>query len=343
MDAPGGLLFAQARCVFMPQTSPLVLAQHTLGRFTFEDGSAVESAEFTYALTHPDGPSDGLVIVCPSLTGTPTILQEWWTDVGAPIAHSRYSTLYPHSFSDGVLRTRARENPPTIRDLARGIVALVRALGLPPATLVTGGSMGGMLALEVGLESGAPTHALAIAAPAVQTAWGAGWNHIQLEALALGDGSRGLALARAVGMMSYRTEREFETRFGADAEARDDRTMASYLEHHGRRLVERFDAVEYERRVRAMDTHDAGRGRGGWRAAIAPHADRITAVGIAGDALYSAESVEAWARGSGAGFAVMRSIHGHDAFLLERLQMRAIIAAAFTRAVDSQRVASLRH
>jgi homoserine O-acetyltransferase/O-succinyltransferase len=307
----------------------------------FEDGSVVDEAGFTYALTHPAGPSDGLVIVCPSLTGTPAILQEWWTDVGPPIAHARYSTLYPHSFSDDVLRTRARENPPTIRDLARAIVALVHALDLPHATFTTGGSMGGMLALEVGLESGAPTHALAIAAPAVQTAWGAGWNRIQLEALALGDGSRGLALARAVGMMTYRTEREFETRFGADAEPPNDRTMASYLEHHGRRLVERFDSAEYERRVRAMDTHDAGRGRGGWRAAIVPHADRITAVGISGDALYSAGIVEAWARATGAGFALMTSIHGHDAFLLEREQMRAIIDAAFTRAVDAQRTASL--
>ncbi len=316
----------------MPIPSSLHLASQSLGRFTFEDGSAVDDAAFTYAVTHPDGPGDGVVIVCPSLTGTPDTLRHWWADVGPTAAHARYSTLYPHSFSDAVLATRRREHPPTLRDIARGIVALVRALGLPQATFVTGGSLGGMLALEVGLESGAPTHALAIAAPAVQTAWGAGWNVIQLQALALADDARGLELARAVGMMTYRTEREFETRFGGDALATAGRTMATYLAHHGRRLVERFDRAEYERRVRAMDTHDAGRGRGGWCAAIAPHADRITAVGIAGDALYSAEIVEAWARESGAGFALMTSVHGHDAFLLEQPQMRAIIASAFVRA-----------
>ena len=94
--------------------------------------------------------------------------------------------------------------------------------------------------------------------------------------------------------------------------------MGSYLDHHGQRLVERFDAAEYERRVRAMDTHDAGRARGGWRAALAPHADRLTAVGIVGDTLYSANIVQAWADGVGASFASMTSIHGHDAFLLER-------------------------
>ncbi len=312
--------------------SDVLLPHQSIGRFAFEDGTVVEDAALTYALALPAGPSDGLVIVCPSLTGTPAILHDWWADVGPADAHQRYTTLYPHAFTPSTLASFDRQRPPTIRDLARGIVALVNALGLPAATFVTGGSMGGMLALEVGIESGAPTSALVLAAPAVQTAWGAGWNHIQLRALELGGAEHGLTLARAVGMMTYRTELEFESRFGHDAAERNDRTMPGYLEHHGRKLVERFDAREYEQRVRAMDTHDVGRGRGGWRDAIAPHATRITAVGVVGDALYSAAIVEAWAAGAGAEFIPVRSAHGHDAFLLERLAMRAVIESTFTRA-----------
>jgi homoserine O-acetyltransferase/O-succinyltransferase len=309
-----------------------VLQQQSIGRFSFEDGTSIDDVTLTYAITHPVAQSDGLVIVCPSLTGTPSIQQAWWADVGAPAAHARYRTLYPHAFSPETLAHFDRLTPPTIRDIARGIVALTKALGLPPATFVTGGSMGGMLALEVALECGAPTHALVLAAPAVQTAWGAGWNLIQLHALELGGDVAGLSLARAVGMMTYRTEREFESRFGSDVPAADGRTMTGYLQHHGRALIARFDAREYERRVRAMDTHDVGRDRGGWRAAIAPHADRITAVGVRGDALYSAGIVEAWAQECGATFVAVDSIHGHDAFILERDQMRAVIDAAFARA-----------
>ncbi|MBC7840893.1 MAG: alpha/beta fold hydrolase [Gemmatimonadaceae bacterium] len=311
---------------------PETLAQHSIGRFNFEDGTIVHDAAFSYALTVPPGPVDGLVIICPSLTGTPVIQQAWWQDVGVPLAHERYATLYPHAFSDGTLAHFPRDRPPGIRDIARGIVALGRALGLPAATFVTGGSMGGMLSLEVCIESGAPTHALVLAAPAVQTAWGAGWNLVQLQALALGGATHGLALARAVGMMTYRTEREFESRFGMDTLPGDGRTMSGYLQHHGDRLIARFDAAEYERRVRAMDTHDVGRNRGGWRNAIAPHADRITAVGVTGDALYSADIVEAWANASGAEFVNVSSIHGHDAFILEREQIRAVIATVFARA-----------
>jgi homoserine O-acetyltransferase len=312
--------------------SDALLPQQSIGRFSFEDGTVVDDAALTYALALPSGPSEGLVIICPSLTGTPSILHDWWADVGPTDAHQHYTTLYPHAFTPATLAPFARHRPPTIRDLARGIVALVRALGLPAATFVTGGSMGGMLALEVGIESGAPTHALVLAAPAVQTAWGAGWNHVQLRALELGGSEHGLALARAVGMMTYRTEHEFETRFGHDRAGRDDRTMSGYLVHHGHRLVARFDAHEYEQRVRAMDTHDVGRGRGGWQHAIAPHRDRITAVGIAGDALYSADIVGAWATGAGAAFVVVNSVHGHDAFLLERVAMRTVIESSFERA-----------
>ena len=329
MDAPGGLR-SPRRAVFMPAV-PDSLAQQSIGRFTFMNGTTVHACALTYALEIPAGPVDGLVIVCPSLTGTPAIQQAWWHELGAPLARQRYATLYPHGFSEQTLASSDRVHPPCIRDIARGIVALVQALGLPHATFVTGGSMGGMLALEVCIESGAPTHALVLAAPAVQTAWGAGWNLVQLQALELGGAVRGLALARAVGMLSYRSEQEFESRFGHDA-VRDGRTMAGYLDHHGRALIARFDAREYERRVRAMDTHDVGRDRGGWREAIAPHAERITAVGIVGDALYSADAVAAWAHGSGAEFVPVNSIHGHDAFILERDTMRAVIESAFAKA-----------
>ena len=321
---------AQARCVSMLAHTESVRRQQ-IGRFAFDNGVVVNDAAFSYDISVPVAPSAGLVIICPSLTGTPAILRDWWSDVGPARALQQYTALYAHTFSDETVANFERTSPPTIRDLARGIIALVNALHFPRATFVTGGSLGGMIALETALESGSPTHGLVLAAPAVQTAWGAGWNRIQLQALAVG-GDAGFALARAVGMMTYRTEREFETRFGVDAPNRNGRTMEGYLRHHGDKLIARFDRVEYERRVRAMDTHDVGRGRGGWQAALAPHAGRLSAAGVVGDSLYSAEIVQTWAETCGATYTAISSIHGHDAFLLERDQVRAVIDDAFARA-----------
>lgn len=307
------------------------LRTQPIGPFRFDNGTVVDDAAFTFDISEPGDTGAGLVIICPSLTGTPAILREWWHDVGPAVALDQWTTLYAHGFAHATTAVLAPESPPSIRDIARGIVALTASLGLPTASFVTGGSLGGMIALETALVSGAPTHGLVLAAPAVQTAWGAGWNMIQLQALAAGDAA-GFALARAVGMMTYRTEREFETRFGVDAAGRDGRTMQGYLRHHGDKLIARFEASEYEQRVRAMDTHDVGRDRGGWRAALAPHADRISAAGVVGDALYSAEIVQHWAHDVGAAYTAITSIHGHDAFLLERGQVRAVIASAFARA-----------
>lgn len=321
----------------MTQPSHFALIEQSIGRFTFEHGDAVDDAGFSYAIVHPDRPPAGLIIVCPSLTGDPTILWDWWQGVAPADAIASYITLFPHAFTAATVDALPPAGVPGIRDLARGIMALVQTLGLPHPTFVTGGSLGGMLALETGLEAGDPAHALVLAAPAVQTAWGAGWNAIQLQGLALGGPEHGMMLARAIGMMTYRTEREFEARFGADA-VRDGRTIHGYLRHHGEKLLARMDVREYERRVRAMDGHDVGRGRGGWKAAIAPHSARITAVGIVGDSLYSADIVRDWARASGAHYREVASIHGHDAFLLETPQMRAVIADAFARAAAQQPV-----
>jgi homoserine acetyltransferase len=340
MDAPGGSVCPGAH-VFMTtdfDVSAPPIAEHSIGPFTFEDGTTVADAAFTYALDLTDASTDGVVIVCPSLTATPDMLREWWHAVAPRTALDRHATLYAHAFAASSIAHKHRTNPPTLRDLARGIVALVPALRLPRATFVTGGSMGGMLALEVTIESSAPTHGLVLAAPAVQTAWGTGWNQVQLQAIEIGGPVHGLALARAVGMLTYRTEGEFEARFGADALAADGRNMQTYLQHHGAKLVERFDAAEYERRVRAMDTHDVGRQRGGWRDALRPHASRLTGVGVVGDALYSADSVAHWTLAAGATFASINSIHGHDAFLLETAQVRSLVSEAFARALREQPV-----
>jgi alpha-beta hydrolase superfamily lysophospholipase len=182
MDASGGSVCPGAHAFMTTETdiAAPVLAEHAIGPFTFDEGTTVTDATFTYAIDLPSGAPEGLVIICPSLTATPETLRAWWHDIAPQSALHRYATLYAHAFALPTIAAMPRGTAPSIRDLARGIVALVRALQLPQATFVTGGSMGGMLALEVTIESGAPTHGLILAAPAVQTAWGAGWNQVQL-------------------------------------------------------------------------------------------------------------------------------------------------------------------
>jgi homoserine O-acetyltransferase len=207
--------------------------------------------------------------------------------------------------------------------MARAQWAALGALGVERLDLVVGGSLGGMVALEVALERpGAVDSVMPIAAPAVIGNLAAGWNHIQLQLLEL-DRDRGLELARQLAMTTYRSEVDFETRDG----------IGSYLEHQGVKLRHRFHAGSYAALAGAMNAHDIGRDRGGVVAALRTLAAAdvvVTGVGIEGDILFGPRQVHALVdaartAGADATYREIRSDKGHDAFLVEWDQLGEII------------------
>jgi homoserine O-acetyltransferase len=110
--------------------------------------------------------------------------------------------------------------------------------------------------------------------------------------------------------------------------------VQSYLDHHSRKLVQRFDAGSYVVLSDAMSTHDVGRGRGGTSAALAVSAVPTVVAGIDSDRLYplwQQEEIAALLPGC-SGLEVVESVHGHDGFLIEadavgRLVGKALAAA----------------
>ena len=164
-----------------------------------------------------------------------------------------------------------------------------------------------------------------IAAPAATGPMAIAWNHIQLELIdRLGD--EGLALARQLAMTTYRSEADFDGRFGREREADGRFSINSYLDHQGDKLVDRFDPDTYRTLVRVMDGHDVGRERGAVSRPPSPRSPLPTsgspALGIQGDILYGPEQVRALleaARLAGVDAPIARSAStkGHDAFLIE--------------------------
>src|SRR5690625_6600760 len=123
--------------------------------------------------------------------------------------------------------------------------------------------------------------AASIAAPARQSAWASALNHAQRRALDLhGD----LDLDRIIAMLSYRHWDNLENRFGADSKS--SQSAAQWLDFHGRRLTKRFNPVSYRLLMGAMDSHDVGRDRNGWRTALAAHRVDTPGVGHKSGLLY---------------------------------------------------------
>jgi homoserine O-acetyltransferase/O-succinyltransferase len=309
---------------------------HRTARFAVDGGQTLRNVRQAY---HLDGTlnaeGDNLVLVFHALTGDADAVGGWWSQVageGRAIDTGRYAVLSPNLLGScyGTEAGNGRPLPPLgPRDMARLAGLLVHELGVRSIALVAGGSLGGMVALEfIAQHPGLARSAAVFAAPAAQTALATGWGHVQRQALELGGPERGLALARMAAMLTYRTGEELEGRFGRRRRPDGTPQVHAYLDHHGDKLVRRFTAESYRTLIDAMDRHDVGRGRGGVARALDGAVQHLYAIGIPGDLLYPADEVRRWADEAGTAFREIRSIRGHDAFLIEHEQVAALLAEA---------------
>lgn len=299
---------------------------------------------------------NGWILVFHALTGSPDV-GAWWGGLigpGLPLDTSRHAVLaanLPGSCygSTGPRQWRAagRGAFPALstRDIARAHDVLLDYLGVRTVALATGGSLGGMVALQWGATTSRVVDRLAVmAAPAVTSSQSIAWNVAQRMAIEADPRWRGgeyddeaqpasgLAAARAIAMITYRSGAEFDQRFGRRTSHDGDRlAVDAYLRRHGDKLVARFDASSYVALTHVMDGHDVGP-IGEAARATASRVRHIIGVGVDTDILYPAAEVRGWvdqyrAHGANATYAEIESICGHDAFLVELDQVAAILKA----------------
>ncbi len=320
---------------------PVVDQVITLPHFTLESGRTLSDVQVRYRLEGAIAPTrDNVVLILHALTGTPEA-SEWWRGVVGEdeVLNPRKHAILCANLLGGCVGTTGPCNDETesfpvftTRDQAAVLARLLDALDVQKPALVCGGSLGGMVTLEFAASfPDRLQQAVVLAAPAAQTAQGLAWHAIMRRAITIGGPVEGLALARMVGMLSYRTAGSLESRFAREKNTAGVFQMNDWLHAHGEKLVARFDARSYLGLLDAMDAHDVGRSRGGIAAALVPVARRIIGVGIPGDILFTSDSVREWCDVSGAEYRELSSVHGHDAFLLEPEQVSAVIGEALER------------
>ena len=235
----------------------------------------------------------------------------------------------------------------TVRDMVRAQVRVSDLLGIDVWHSVIGGSMGGMQVLEWGITFPHRVRTLVpiatcLQATAQQIAWGAiGRRSIRLDPkwrggdyydAAVGDGPwQGLAIARMVAQVTFRSDNVFTDRFGrelADTDADynglglwDKFEVENYLDHHGDKLIRRFDTNSYLIIGKAMDLHDVARGRGSLQTAASRITAPVLSMGISSDILYPTYQQKQIREiisesGGSCEYVEIDSPHGHDAFLI---------------------------
>jgi homoserine O-acetyltransferase len=332
----------------------VTVAYETWGRLNSKADNAVLVLHALTGDSHAAGPAG---------PGHPRV--GWWDGLigpGAPIDTDRFFVVCP-TVLGGCQGTTGPSSPApdgtpygarfplvTIRDQVAVEAALADTLGIAVWCGVIGGSMGGMRALEwcVG-HPDRVANAVVLAVGAAATADQIALCSLQVRAIEADPAFRGgdyydtgtqpvegMALARGIGQLSYRTGDEFETRFGHRAQDEEHPlkggrfAVESYLEHQGEKLAHSFDANSYIALSRAMNLHDVGRDRGGPATALAGVEAEVWVGGIDSDRLYPLwlqEQLVAWLPGSRS-LQVMTSASGHDGFLLELDQVGRLIRSA---------------
>ena len=325
--------------------------------YTLESGTVLCNVPLAYRCwgTLNDA-ADNAIVVGHSLTSSPDV-DEWWAEVLGPgraldtdhyfvvcvnVVGSPYGSFSPLARNSESGRPYGPTFPQTtIRDTVGLQKHLLESLGVRQVAFAVGGSMGGMQALEWAFYGEYVRGVVPIGVGGRHSAWCIAFSEAQRQAIfadaswkggwyeAHCPPSDGLAVARMMAMVSYRSFSSFTKRFGR---ARMSRAIGmpyaaeSYLQHHGAKLVDRFDANCYVYLTRLMDTHDVARGRGEYEAVLRGIPHPALAIGIRSDVLYPLAEQEELARlMPNARLSVMEHDHGHDTFLIEQEALSRIV------------------
>ena len=243
----------------------------------------------------------------------------------------------------------------TVADMVRAQRAFLTVLGIPRVFLASGGSLGGMQALEWAVAYPDDIDVVApIAATARLGAQGVAWNAIARSAIMAdpdwqeggyhGTGRKpdaGIKVARMVGHVTYLSDIAMRERFGRELQDRDaysytlatpDFAVESYLRYQADAFAKRFDANAYLYISRALTYFDLARtyGEGSLERALSPVHARTLLLSFSSDWLYPSRDSEEIVRalrasGKEAEHHVIDASYGHDSFLLEEERMTQLI------------------
>jgi homoserine O-acetyltransferase len=241
----------------------------------------------------------------------------------------------------------------TVADMVNAQKLLVDHLGIDTLLCVSGGSMGGMQALQWTVaHPQAVASCIAIAATQRHSPMQIAFNEVGRQAI-MGDPKwngghyyggdppdSGLAVARMIGHITYLSDESMHHKFGRRIRGKEDLNydlsqdfeVASYLKYQGEMFTRRFDANTYLYVTKALDYFDLTGGHGVLTETFrdTPEQMRFLVIAFSSDWLYppyqSKEIVRAL-KGNNidCSYLEMKLSFGHDAFLLENRELSRVV------------------
>lgn len=321
--------------------------------FKLESGETLSELQIAY---HTYGKlnkaRNNVIWVCHALTAN-SVLHDWWAGlfgkekvfdpekyfiVCANNLGSPYGTSSPdHINPDSGERYGMSFPDFTLRDSAKMIIELMEALNINDLELLIGGSCGGNICLEIAMQLENRVKNLALlCCSAKEKPWTIAIHEAQRIALdgdpdfknnKSGAAKNGLRTARACALPFYRTAESMNLKQREkDLNKTSDFPAASYIKYQGDKFINRFDAHCYYKLLNALDTHNVGRGQESINHALSIIKSKTLCIGIDSDLFIPVEEQKLLAEQiPNAQYVEVKSIYGHDAFLIEFEQINRFV------------------
>lgn len=228
----------------------------------------------------------------------------------------------------------------TVQDIVKLQKALVDNLGISHLYAVVGGSFGGMQATQWAIMyPDFVSNVVNLCSSLYFSSEAIGFNHVMRQIIVQdpnfngGDyyqaqpPKQGLATARMLGMLTYRTDIQLAKAFGRAIKQEtnllgDYFQVESYLSYQGQKFLTRFDANSYLQLLRALDLFDPAIGFDHLQQALSRIKARYTLVAVTTDQLFKLTEMRKsrdllYQAGVNLNYYEVASDFGHDAFLVD--------------------------
>lgn len=324
-------------------------------RFELESGKVLPEINITYHTFGKLSPkADNIIWVCHALTANSDV-SSWWPHtvesgrflnpdkyfiICANILGSHYGTTGPLSVNPATGIPYYGSFPRfTVRDMVKVHQLLAEHLQIKHVKMLIGSSIGGFQVAEwLIIDPNFSDKAVIIASAPKAEAWVVAFNESQrmaiesdqtYGALSPDAGSKGLAAARSIALLSYRCRSGYNS---TQSESEDDNykvsdfRASSYQRYQGKKLTNRFNAYSYIRLTEMIDSHNLSRGRVSMEKALEKIKAKVALVAISSDMLYPISShiiFHKYIKNSS--LHILESEFGHDGFLVEHDKLNKII------------------
>ncbi len=301
---------------------------------------SIQDIVLTYQTFGKEVGSAPLILVTHALTGNSTITGEygWWKDlIGKDklIDINLYTVLAfdmpGNGFSGNLTHLITNYKEFTLKDIAKLYSKAFEKLEITEIYAGIGGSIGGALLWEIAAQNLLLfKHLIPIAADYKTTQWVKALCKVQ-DSILLNSNSP-VEDARMHAMTFYRTPESLKEKFNDSRLVNNN--VENWLEYHGKKLEARFQLKAYKLMNHLLTTVDISDTPNNFIDVAAKISGDIHIVTVNSDGLFLAnENWETYVALSivkrNVFISEIRSIHGHDAFLIEYEQLIQFLTPIF--------------